>query len=374
MEESRGVIFFNRGEKCLVRAMVALYTLRKHWNGDVTFFLEDPYPHEFDDVCKYFNVNIIHCEENPNVKALVRKTELFINSPYDRTLWIDADVVVNGKIDEMFEYLDDYDVAIPHFANWWSDGNTISKRIKGYEGIADQKYIDVAIKHHPAINTGILSYRRDLPFLKEWIELAQKGDGKLFIPDEVAFQVLYPSFEKIFIAPMKFNVSVKHDPGTEDKRVIHFHGQKHCLDFPLCDMWKNAFEEMCATNIANILYFKEKYADKRLRAYINGDQNVTIVTACDEKYVDILRETFPNWRKYKNIDEYPVMVFVHGIPEDDPRLDFLKLDNVTIIPWSMDNVDTHREEMLSAFVIGTAENVKTDYWLKRLYGFGTFVE
>ena len=57
MEESRGVLLFNRGEKCVIRAIVALYSLRKYWKGDVTFFLEDPYPHEFDEVCKYFSVN-----------------------------------------------------------------------------------------------------------------------------------------------------------------------------------------------------------------------------------------------------------------------------------------------------------------------------
>ena len=31
--ESRGIIMFNRGEKCIVRAIVCLYSLRKHWDG-----------------------------------------------------------------------------------------------------------------------------------------------------------------------------------------------------------------------------------------------------------------------------------------------------------------------------------------------------
>jgi hypothetical protein len=97
----------------------------------------------------------------------------------------------------------------------------------------------------------------------------------------------------------------------------------------------------------------------------NGiSEDVTIVTACDEKYVEFLRLTFPNWRKYKNIDKHPVIVFVHGIDLSDERLDFLRLNNVTMIPWSFPEADDHREEMLSAFVFGAAENVKTDYWLK----------
>jgi lipopolysaccharide biosynthesis glycosyltransferase len=373
-EETRGVILFNRGEKCLCRAIVTLYSLRQHWDGPVTFFLEDPYPKEFDDVCRHFNVDIQYVS-NPDSKALVRSAEVCLDTPYDRTMWLDSDTVVVGKIDEMFEYLDDYEVAIPHFAGWWSTGRKISGRIKRYEGIADKSCLDKALEKNPAVNTGIISFKKNAKFLHDWIALAQKGGKatpKMFIPDEVAFQVMYPSYPEVLIAPTKFNVSVLHDPDTEDRRIMHYHGQKHVLNNPNCDIWKEMFKEMCDQNIANINHFVKEYADKRLKKYLDSGQprkdgvvnDVTIVTACDEFYVDILRETFPNWQKYKKIDEYPVIVFVHGIPLDDDRLEFLRLPNVTLVPWSMDNVDNHREEMLSAFVFGAAENVKTDFWMK----------
>jgi len=156
-------------------------------------------------------------------------------------------------------------------------------------------------------------------------------------------------------------------------------------------------------NIANINQYIQ-YADKRLKKYLNGedpmgprkprtrkrrnrrnkdtnnkdgvtmksptgDGKVTIVTACDPKYVEILRHTFPNWRKYKKIDSYAVIVFINGMDvEADPRLDFLRLPNVKLIPWSkevdLDDVTDHREEMLSAFVFGTARYVETEYWMK----------
>jgi hypothetical protein len=297
------------------------------------------------------------------MEALVRKTEMFWESPYDRTLWVDADAIILGPIDEMFDYLDDYDIAIPHFAGWWSDGRAISKRIKRYTGICEQKYIDEALKHHPSINTGILSFRKHIPFMKDWIALARLGNGKMFIPDEVAFQVLYPSYPRIFIAPLKFNVSVLHDPNTEDKRIIHYHGQKHVLTHPNCDVWKNTFSEMREANIANINSFLH-YADKRLQKYINQDSDVTIVTACDNYYVDILKETFPNWVKYKRINKNPVIVFVNGMLLSDSRLDFLRMPNVKIVAWDMPEIENHREKMLSAFVFGAAEYVKTDYWMK----------
>jgi hypothetical protein len=153
---------------------------------------------------------------------------------------------------------------------------------------------------------------------------------------------------------------------------MHYHGQKHVLDHKNCDLWKETFNEMCEKNIANINHYLQ-YADKRLKKYLQVksgiDPDVTIVTACDEYYVDILRHTFPNWQKYKKIDKHPVIVFVHGMDvETDERLDFLRLPNVRMIPWSkekdLDGVTEHREEMLSAFVFGAARYVKTDYWLK----------
>jgi hypothetical protein len=296
-------------------------------------------------------------------------------------LWLDCDIVVEGKLDEMFDNLDDHDVSIPNFCGWISSGRTMAKRVKKFKGIADQKYIDKALEENPAVNTGILSFRKSekwTKFVTDWVELADKGAKKrIFIPDEVAFQVLYPSASDwgldVHIAPQKYNVSVKYGTKVEDKRVVHFHGKKHCLDFPNCDYWKNEFESMRENNTANINSFI-KYADKRLSRYLKVKDglidDVTIVTACDEKYIEFLKLTFPNWRKYKNIDKYPVIVFVHGIPLDDERLDFLKLPNVELIEWSFPEAVNdkgeidHREEMLSAFVFGAAENVRTDYWLK----------
>jgi hypothetical protein len=378
--ESRGIIMFNRGEKCVVRAIVCLYSLRKHYDGRVTFFLETPYPKEFDDVCKYFKCDIIHNVENHELKTLVRKTDMFGNPPYDRTLWIDSDTIVLGKLDAMFDYLDDCDICIPHFAGWVSSGHHISARINRFKDIIEDKYIEEALKNHPAVNTGVLSFKKSdkwKKFVEDWVKIADQGSKKhIFISDEVSFQVLYPNIKdwglKCFIAPTDYNVSVLHDHGkSKSPKIIHYHGQKSVLDVPACDIFKSHFREMCDKNIANINSFL-KYADKRLVKYIRTqgglEQDVTIVSACDEYYVDILRLTFANWRKYKNIDKYPVIIFVNGMKLTDNRLDFLCLPNIQLIPWSkekdLDNVTDHREEMLSAFVIGTSKYVQTDYWLK----------
>lgn len=360
--ESRSVIMYNRGTKCVVRSIVCFHTLRKWWNGKVTMFLENPYPKEYEKVLKEYDIDIIH-DDNPSTGVMVRSIEICKKTPYDRNLWLDTDTMVVGKFDEMFDYLDNYDYVIPHFAGWWSDGSGIAKRIKRYQGKCPDEWIKKALEHNPAINCGVFSFKRNVPFLYEWHELAKLGDHSMFIPDEAACQTIYPRHPEVFIAPMKFNVSVKHDPGTKDQRIIHFHGQKHVLDIPSCRIWKETFKEMQDGNIGHINEFLH-LADKRLKIYMGESNNVTIVTACDKKYIEFLKLTYPNWRKYKNIDRYPVIVFVNGIDLKDPVLDFLRLPNVQLIEWDMKNVDSQREKMLSAFVLGTAKYVNTKYWLK----------
>ena len=378
MTATTGIVMYSCGTKCITRAIVCLYSLRKFYDGPVTFFIEEPTtPKEFVDVCKYFKADVVKLPGDPTKGALVKKTQTLWNTPYDKTLWLDADTIVNGKIDEMFDYLDDEcSFAIPNFSNWWSDGKGISRRIKRLEGLVPQEYLEESLKHYPAINTGVFSYKKQTKFLREWIDLTlkvQSSGKRIFIFDEICCQILMPQFKKeIKVVDPKFNVSVLYGNEIKDKRVIHFHGSKEIISgVALCEIWKSTFSEMCAPNIANINSFL-KYADKRLAEYLRqkNDPNfvdVTIVTAIDEYYLPILAVTYPNWVRYKGVNKFPTIVFVNGVLLNDPKLDFLRLPNVQLVKWDetcMDPVETHRELMLSAFIFGTADHVKTDYWIK----------
>lgn len=388
--ETKGVIMFNRGDRMLVRALVAVHSLRKFYTGNITFYVQNPCScmEEFIKSLEILGCNVVKLEDKNEYKTLVMKNSLFENLPYDYTLWIDSDTVTVNKIDKMFEYLEENnaDICLTHFCGWVSTGPSISKRINRFKGLAEERHLAEALKENPAINTGILSFKKSdklTEFLKYQTNLSNLGSKKgIFIPDETSMQLLYPSIKewglKCFIAPPEYNVSPIHDHEKSKNPVVyHFHGDKHVLDEKSCEIWKKEFKEMCESNIANINYFL-KYADKRLKAYLNKGEvkndlppyqtsDVTIVSACDPFYVEELKYTFENWRKYKKIDNHPVIIFYNGMEESDTRLDFLRLPNVTLIPWNencMGKVDSHRELMLSCFVLGTAKHVKTDYWIK----------
>ena len=96
-------------------------------------------------------------------------------------------------------------------------------------------------------------------------------------------------------------------------------------------------------------------------------KHVTIVTATDTKYLQKLELVYPNWCKYKQVDQYPMIVYVNGFdnPDTDTRLDFLRSnDNLEIIKWDFPQAKTQKERMVLAFVFGAARDVETDYFLK----------
>ena len=407
----KGTIYYNRGVKCLVRLIVSLMTMRRHHHGDVTVFLEGSHPEGFAEaIKKAFDVEVVF-DQNPETGVFVRAVEISMASPYERTVWMDSDTVILKDYSDLFDQIDGYDFSIARFSNWTSHGGIIQRRIEEYRGIVTPEELKAAIDYGPAINCGVYAWKKGSPFFAKWHAVAKKGDKTgMFIPDEVACQVILPQFHINLLDP-KYNVSCLYDPGTQDQRILHFHGRKHCKEYPSCKIWLEAFVEALEKDLCGIRKFVAKeYQDRRLMKFINGEFGqddyvkkvrailnlgpipvkvvkkkteankqavkipkpshgidpslVTIVTACDPNYVKTLSLTYPNWQKYKGVDGYKVLVFINSMQDDDERLEFLDHPNVTIIPWNMEGVTDHRELMLSSFVLGSAKYVETPYWVK----------
>lgn len=388
----QGVIYFNKGTSCILRLIVCINSLRRHYDGPITIMQETEPPEGlYDSLGATFGVDVIRTDNN-DTKTLVRKLEVSQLSPYDYTLYIDADMLVLGDVSEFFEEAKNHEFVASHFTDWKSSGGTISRRIKRYSELCPD-YIKPAIKYGPAINTGIYAYPKNSRIWKEWESVAKWGMKKgLYIPDEVSMQVIAPQYD-VKVLPSKYNVSVLYGNHIEDKRVIHYHGRKHCKEFDLCDLWVENLMEVLEKDICKCsAYVKNHHGDRRLRNFLRGnygrvdtvnkihkligtknpiikkekDMATTIVTACDPKYVEFLKIALPNWIKYKGLDKHPFIVYVHGFDgTDDKRLDFLREHpDMTIIEWDLEGAESQRERMLSSFVLGPPMDVKTPYWMK----------
>jgi hypothetical protein len=108
---TRGVMFFNFGNKCVARLLTAIYTLKKVYSGPITIALarNDETNIELE---KFFNkfkgdkFNILWFDFENKVKRNLKsvlKPHLFSISPYDTTLLFDGDLIFTKSIDELWE-------------------------------------------------------------------------------------------------------------------------------------------------------------------------------------------------------------------------------------------------------------------------------
>jgi hypothetical protein len=356
---TKGVIYFNQGNKCCIRLLVSLFSLRKHYDGDITILLCGEQNLIFLALLLRLNTNIMYIDNNGE-PPLVKKSYLWKYSPYDITIFLDADTLITDSIDEYFEKIREYKFCVGEFAGWTTNGGIISSRINRFKKIVPD-YIEPSLRFGKAVNTGIFGFTKDAEILKEWeivTRLAWKNNCSK-IPDEVGCQVLLFKY-KHWVAPTEWGASVRFHNDNKIK-IIHYHGRKHCSNFELCSLWKIEFWNLfrsCKKELHK--YLKSNNGDRRFNRYLKELKDLTIVIAVDDKYLPKLKDNYQDWFKTFGILEYPIVCFYNNIiPE---QLEFLGT-NTTLIKWDM-NVETQREKMLSSFVLGINNNVKTKYFMK----------
>ena len=365
---TQGILYFNQGSKCMIRLLVSLYSLRRHYKGAVTLVQAGSAPGWFLEAVKHLDAEVLPINTR-SLPPLVYKARMQDITPYDVTMFIDADTVVNAPIDDYFKKIQEHTFCTGAFAGWKTTGGTISRRIKKFTPIA-RDLVPAALRYGHAVNTGVFGFTKNATILEPWKQLTEEAwrTHCSRIPDEVACQMLLPE-HKHWLAPVEWGVSVKY--GTtklEDAKIIHYHGRKHVHPFDLCSVWKQTYWEMYhALTLAKPRLssnLRQAHGDRRLNRYFKTiGSNLTIVTAVNEAYLPKLKNNFDLWKKTLGICEHPMILFVHGIPAGDRRLDFIR-NRARIIEWDMPDAANERELMLSAFVFGTAKYVTTRWWLK----------
>jgi len=333
----------------------------------VTVICAGPQEPWFLEAIKKLGGDTVNIPYRDGIGSLVLKASLWRHSPYDLTMFMDADTVVLKPIDEYFEFIKEHDFVTGSFANWKTTGGTVSKRIKAWECVAPD-LIKPALEFGAAVNTGIDGWKKDSTLLREWETLTEAGEQNgctTRIVDEIACQILLPK-HKCYVADTRWGESVKFGNYNENETVIiHYHGNKHVGDRPTNHIWKCLYWEMIRTlDIAEMQ--GDSWKDRSLKGYLKSlPKNLTIVTGVNEKYSKAFKKHFPMWMKTEGLMEMPFMIFAHADCYDD-IVEFLKpYNNIEkIVKWEFPVASNMREEMLSAFVFGTAQNVRTKYWMK----------
>ena len=155
MKKTKGVIYITTGKKYVEEVIRSAASLKKHMPKlPITIFSDEELSSSlFDKVIKI---------KNPKYR-MEDKSENISKSPYDYTLFLDADTYICDDISELFELLNRFDIGLAH-----------AKIRKDYfrKGIPDS---------FPEFNGGVILFKKSPKmnnFFSEWRKLYSKDKNK----------------------------------------------------------------------------------------------------------------------------------------------------------------------------------------------------
>jgi hypothetical protein len=270
----RGVLYYLRGGRHANVLVVSLASLRNHWQGPVCLLCGDD---EAVSLAKRiaadprltdnFSWSAFKGDEGKRGTGYSTKTLLTGLSPFDETLFIDADTLVVGDLGELWPTHGE--VVLTQFASWVSNGPRISGRLAKWLEHAPDEVYRMSQYAYPAINTGVMAWRGDAgAFGRAWREMTMRNVG--FIVDELACQLIYPDHD-CRVLDDRFNASPIHSErgGGRDVRIWHGHGSKFIKRDAGWELWEPYYRAACELNLAGIADWTPG-GDKHLKARLAG--------------------------------------------------------------------------------------------------------
>lgn len=366
-QPSQCVLYFNRGTSCYMRLLVSVFSLRKHYSGPIKLMQEGELDEPISALLRKLGVTIqlLPLTAEP---VLVARASLWRVLEEDYALMLDSDTIVCGPVDEAFGWIKEQGFVASWFTGWHTTGGTMRKRIEEWAKVVPAM-VEPAIAYGNAINGGVQGWSKGTTMLPAYEALTRRGHAagcNRIVLDEIALQLLLPD-HRHHLADHVWNTSGAFGDIAK-ARIVHYHGRKHCVDNPRCDLWKEHYFELVASFPDHADTLGKAWGDKRLDRFLKGlssrRKNLTIVTAVNPAYADRLRKNIGAWLRLPGLKDQRFIVFVNGFKRARDRR-FLALPNVKVIRWQYPHPSaSRRETMLAAFLLGVAKHVKTQYWMK----------
>lgn len=161
-----GIIYVSFCRWYSIECLKSIQSIRRHSSVPITIFSDECHENRFDGI---EGVNLVPI--NKDMNPLKYKVKLLMDSPYDRTMFLDVDTVIVEPINELFDMLDNYEMCIAKNPNTdWSRGINRYKFL-GYEG--------------NDFNTGVMLYKKTEGFKKiyqAWFDIVMSQDDSKMRP------------------------------------------------------------------------------------------------------------------------------------------------------------------------------------------------
>jgi hypothetical protein len=221
-----GVLYFAAGRRHPEHLFVSIYSLLQHWSGSVAVVVADDDAYAY---CRHLEqldqVSLVrdsfsHLPAGGHGRTYLCKTWLYKLSPFDRTIFLDADTLVEGDVSLVLPGMDEI-VLTQWMRGWHSLGNMMSGRIRQWEDVEPELVRRQLSASWPAINTGVFGFSKCCEdTMARWHEVTKKKVQ--FICDEVAMQLIFPEHPHRLLDD-RFNASPAYE---EQWRLHHYPAER----------------------------------------------------------------------------------------------------------------------------------------------------
>lgn len=263
-----GVLYLVSGSRHLAVLAVSLWSLRKHWQSPIHIAVGDRAAEII--VCQAAaDRRLSGSEENltwsrwkppagQRGSAYFAKTFMFELSPFERTIFLDADTLVCAGVESLI-VSPLHAVTLTQFANWTTRGRRIQGRIRRFREASPADADEMFAREYPAINTGVMAFDKSKAaedFFRDWKATAAKRIE--FICDELACQLIFWR-HSVRVLDDRWNYSPIHSRSARENEahpaIYHFHGKKHVRRPEGLRLWLPAFQQCWRQNIAGIAHW-----------------------------------------------------------------------------------------------------------------------
>lgn len=255
-----GIIFLNAGTKMIPRLLVSIYSLKKHTDKNIAIISVEGEGHDYcEKLADTFKIQLITIPKTLQNKKYYwfEKARLHLYTPFERSIFLDSDTVVLKNFDDLFNQIENHDFIACQFADWRSNGRTISKRLRQWSDTNSELVEHTIASNIPSVNMGVYGFKKSAELMKNWFDITITHPTAN-LPEESTCHLLLTQY-KSKIVSSKYNCSCKFDnPKAKDVRVVHFHGRKHCRMSDASnykynsDIWIKEWLEVYHQNINNI--------------------------------------------------------------------------------------------------------------------------
>lgn len=263
---SKGVIYVNRGRSHVARLAVSLYCLRSQYKGEITILdagmsqgITGQLVDEFQCLVKY--VGFSHLEPIGHRSMDLIKAEALLLSPYDLTVYLDADTIPLSPITPLFEAAEN---AAYHSAAFPEQSGPVSRkplwRVMTHDNPCIAEAARGAYQNQHYLSDGVIAYSREsqlLSLLRDIVRRRIPSSSPFWAAVQIArhleLGIIGPR-----IVPSSWAASVRQESDyASPVKIWHlsrgshvpFNGRSRSW---VCGLWGRLYSQLTARNAARI--------------------------------------------------------------------------------------------------------------------------